>query len=80
MTNIQKIQLVQKTLDEQVRPALQADGGDLELIDVDWDRVIIAFRGMCAQCQVSEYTMAEVVQAKLRIFVSEDIIVEEQKT
>jgi len=80
LTNIQKIQLVQKTLDEQVRPALQADGGDLELIDVDGDRVIIAFRGMCAQCQVSEYTLAEVVQAKLRIFVSEDIIVEEQKT
>ena len=80
LTNIQKIQLVQKTLDEQVRPALQADGGDLELIDVDGDRVIIAFRGMCAQCQVSEYTMAEVVQAKLRVFVSDDIIVEEQKT
>lgn len=80
LTNIQKIQMVQKTLDEQVRPALQADGGDLELIDVDGDRVIIAFRGMCAQCQVSEYTMAEVVQAKLRVFVSDDIIVEEQKT
>ena len=80
LTNIQKIQLVQKTLDEQVRPALQADGGDLELIDVDGDRVIIAFRGMCAQCQVSDFTMAEVVQAKLRIFVSDDIIVEEQKT
>jgi len=80
LTNIQKIQLVQKTLNEQVRPALQADGGDLELIDVDGNRVIIAFRGMCAQCQVSDFTMAEVVQAKLRIFVSEDIIVEEQKT
>lgn len=79
LTNIQKIQLVQKTLNEQVRPALQADGGDLELIDVDGNRVIIAFRGMCAQCQVSDFTMAEVVQAKLRIFVSEDIIVEEQK-
>jgi NifU-like protein len=80
LTNIQKIQLIQKTLDEQVRPALQADGGDLELIDVEGNRVIIAFRGMCAQCQVSEFTMAEVVQGRLREFVSEDLVVEEQKS
>jgi NifU-like protein len=77
LTNIQKIQLIQQTLDQQVRPALQADGGDLELIDVVDNRVIIAFRGMCAQCQVSEFTMAEVVQAKIREFVSEDLNVEE---
>ena len=61
-------------------PALQADGGDLELIDVEGNRVIIAFRGMCAQCNVSEFTMAEVVQARLREFVSEDLVVEEQKS
>jgi NifU-like protein len=79
LTNIEKIQLIQKTLDQQVRPALQADGGDLELIDVEGNRVIIAFRGMCAKCQVSEFTLAEVVQARLREFVSEDLIVEEKK-
>jgi len=79
LTNIQRIALVQRTLDEQVRPALQADGGDLELIDVDGSRVIIAFRGMCAQCHAAEYTMADVVQAKLREFVGEEIEVEEQK-
>ena len=31
LTNIQKIQLVQQTIDEQIRPALRADGGDIEL-------------------------------------------------
>jgi NifU-like protein len=80
LTNIQKIQLIQQTLDQQVRPALQADGGDLELIDVDGARVVVALRGMCAHCKVSEFTMAEVVQAKLREFVSPDLIVEEQKS
>ena len=79
LTNIQRIALVKRTLDEQVRPALQADGGDLELIDVEGHRVIVAFRGMCAQCHAAEYTMADVVQAKLREFVGEDIEVEEQK-
>ena len=79
LTNIQKIQLIQRTLDQQVRPALQADGGDLELIDVIGNRVIVAFRGMCAQCRTAEFTLAEVVEAKLQEFVSEDLRVEEQK-
>ena len=79
MTNIEKIKLIQQTLDEQVRPALQADGGDLELIDVEGSRVIIAFRGMCAQCQAAEFTMAQVVQRRLREFVSDDLVVEEQQ-
>ena len=78
-TNIQKIKLIEKTLDEQVRPALQTDGGDIELIDVVGNRVIIALRGMCAQCQVADFTLNDVVQARLREFVSPDIVVEEQK-
>jgi len=80
LTNIQKIQLIQQTLDQQVRPALQADGGDLELIDVEGVKVLVALRGMCAQCHASGVTMAEVVQAKLREFVSPDLVVEEHKS
>ena len=80
MTNIQKIRSIQETLDRHVRPALQADGGDVELIDlVDNNRVVIAFRGMCAQCPTAEFTMREVVEAKLREFVSSDLMVEEQR-
>ena len=79
LTNIQKIQLVQQTIDEQIRPALRADGGDIELIDIEGNNVLVAFRGMCAQCKMAEFTMKDVVQAKLREFVSDDIFVEEQK-
>ncbi len=79
LTTIQKIKLIEQTLDQQVRPALQADGGDLELIDVDGNNVIIALRGMCSQCQVAEFTLAEVVQKRLREFVSDDLVVVEQK-
>ncbi|MBP7049963.1 MAG: Fe-S cluster assembly protein NifU [Phycisphaerae bacterium] len=79
LTTIQKIQLIQQTINEQVRPALRAHGGNIELIDVEGDKVIIAFRGMCAQCKVSEFTMRDVVEAKLREFVSEDLCVEEDK-
>jgi len=79
LTNIQKIQLIQQTINEQIRPALRADGGNIELIDVEGDKVIVAFRGMCAQCQLAEFTMRDVVEAKLREFVSENLVVEEQK-
>jgi len=77
LTNIQKIQLIQQTINEQIRPALRAHGGNIELIDVAGDKVVIAFRGMCAQCKVSEFTMKDVVEAKLREFVSEGLYVEE---
>lgn len=79
LTNIQRIQLIQQTINEQIRPALRADGGNIELIDVEGDKVIVALRGMCAKCQLAEFTMRDIVEARLREFVSENLIVEEQK-
>ena len=77
LTNIQKIQMIQQTINEQIRPKLKADGGDIELIDVEGNKVIVAFRGMCAQCKMAEFTMKDVVEAKLREFVSQELVVEE---
>ncbi len=79
LTNIQKIQLIQQTINEQIRPALRADGGDIDLIDVDGNTVIVAFRGMCSQCKMAEFTMKDVVQARLKEFVSEDLVVVEER-
>lgn len=79
LTNIQKIQLIQQTINEQIRPALRADGGDIDLVDVEGNKVIVAFRGMCAKCKMAEVTMKDVVEAKLKEFVSDDLFVEEQK-
>jgi NifU-like protein len=79
LTNIQKIQLIQETINEQIRPALRADGGDIDLIDIEGSKVLVAFRGMCARCKMAEFTMKDVVQARLREFVSDELIVEEVK-
>ena len=65
-------------MQEQIRPAMRAHGGDIELVDVVADKVIVAFRGMCASCKMTGYTMKEVVEAKLREYVSPDLVVEEQ--
>ena len=79
LTNIQKIQLIQQTINEQIRPALRAHGGNVELLDVEGNKVVVAFRGMCAQCTLAELTMKDVVEAKLKEFVSEELFVEEDK-
>ena len=79
LTNIQKIQMIQQTINEQIRPALRAHGGNIELIDVEGNKVTVAFREMCAQCKLAEFTMKDVVEAKLREFVSEGLFVEEDK-
>ena len=80
MTMLQKIKLIQETLDNVVRPMLKKDGGDLELVDVDGDLVTVSFRGMCAGCNVAQVTLKDVVEAKLREFVSPTITVQEDKS
>ena len=77
LTNIQKMQLIQQTINEQIRPALRAHGGNIELIDIIGNKVLVAFRGMCAQCKLAEFTMKDVVEAKLKEYVSEELFVEE---
>lgn len=77
LTNIQKIKLIEETLGREVVPALKADGGDLELIDVDGDKVYVALRGKCSFCPSSEFTLKQYVESKLREFVSDEIVVEE---
>jgi NifU-like protein len=76
LTNLRKMQLIQETLENEVRPQLWADGGDLELIDIDGSKVQIAFRKACAGCVSSGYT-ARFVEQKLRDLVADDITVEE---
>ncbi|MDD6181188.1 MAG: Fe-S cluster assembly protein NifU [Desulfovibrionaceae bacterium] len=77
MTNVQRMQLVMRAIDEEIRPRLATDGGDIELVDVDGPRVVVALRGRCSQCRSSHVTIKDLVEKQLREHVSPDIIVEE---
>jgi NifU-like protein len=79
LTTIEKIRLIEQTIDREIRPMLKNDGGDIELIDVEGSRVKVALRGMCAGCHVAHFTLKDVVEVKLREFVSSDLTVEEAK-
>jgi NifU-like protein len=77
MTNLQRINRIQEVIESEIRPLLQADGGDVDLVDVDGKNVQVAFRGHCAWCPVSDVTLKGSVQAKLRELVDPEIIVED---
>jgi NifU-like protein len=77
LTTIQKIKLIEETLDREIKPALNQDGGDIQLVDVDGDRVIVKLKGRCAACAMSEVTIKDYVESKLKELVSTDLVVEE---
>ena len=73
MTQLQKIKKIEEIVNNEIRPMLQRDGGDLELVDVRGDDVIVAFRGACVGCASASITRSSLVEAKLREFVSPSI-------
>jgi NifU-like protein len=79
MTNIQKIKLIEETLDREIRPALQKDGGNIDLIDVDGDRIYVKLIGTCASCKASQITLKHYVESRLREMVTPELVVEEVK-
>ncbi len=52
---------------QDVRPSLQADGGDIEFIDVSEDGVVtVKLQGACAGCPMSQMTLKNGVEKYLK--------------
>ncbi|WP_027361293.1 Fe-S cluster assembly protein NifU [Halodesulfovibrio aestuarii] len=77
LSNIERMQLVMKVLNEEIRPRLKQDGGDVELIDIDGHFVKVALRGMCTSCPSSKLTLKNVVEKALQEQVEPEISVVE---
>ncbi len=61
---------VEKAL-ESIRPALQADGGDIELINVEDGVVKVRLIGACGGCPMSSMTMSQGVEQAVKKAVPE---------
>jgi len=62
---------------EKVRPALQADGGDIELVDVTDDGTVkVRLKGACAGCPMSQMTLKNFVENILKKNIPEVKVVE----
>ena len=52
---------------EQIRPSLQADGGDVELVEVtDQGVVKVELQGACAGCPMSQMTLKNGIEKQLK--------------
>ncbi len=68
---------VEKVLDE-IRPGLQTDGGDVELVDVTEDGVVkVKLTGACAGCPMSTVTLKMAIEKRLKEKISEVKAVEQ---
>lgn len=75
LTNLQKITLIQQVLEEDIKPFLAKDGGDLELIDIEGDLVKVTLKGACGSCASSTATLKGGIEARLKEKVSQDLTV-----
>jgi Fe-S cluster biogenesis protein NfuA len=52
---------------EEIRPHLQADGGDIELVDVTEDNEVqVRLQGRCKGCPMSQLTLAMVIERTIK--------------
>ncbi len=71
-----QIALIDIVLDEQVRPALMADGGNVKVLDVtDGERVLIQYQGACGSCGASVGGTLSFIERALRKGVYNELIV-----
>ncbi len=61
---------------EEIRPSLQADGGDIELVDVVDGVVKVRLKGACAGCPMSQMTLSNGVERVLKERIPEVVRVE----
>lgn len=76
LTTIEKIMQIQQVIDDEVRPVLMADGGDVTLYDVQGDRVLVKLQGACGSCSSSTDTLKYAIEAQLQRRVLSTLVVE----
>ena len=61
LTQVQRVMKVNEVI-EKLRPSLQADNGDVELVEVTEDKVFVNMKGACMGCQMASVTLGGIQQ------------------
>ena len=65
-------QRIEAVLDADIRPGLRADGGDIEVVGVDEDRIVqVRMKGACQGCPSSTMAMTFGIEAALKARIPE---------
>lgn len=73
----QKILKINNIIENQISPELRKDGGDITLVDIDGNKVMVKLRGKCSGCKNSHMTLKMFVETTLRDTVDKSIEVVE---
>ncbi len=65
-----------KAVLDKIRPSLQADGGDVELVAVEEGVVKVRLKGACAGCPMSQMTLKNGIEKYLKREIPEVVAVE----
>jgi len=62
----------------EVRPGVQADGGDVELVRIDGATAYLRLSGACTGCPMASSTLADFVGERIRLYAPEirDVVAE----
>jgi len=77
LTQTQKILKISKVIEQQISPELQKDGGDIEFIDLDGNKVKVKLTGMCQGCKNAQMTIKSFVESILKDKVDTNLEVEQ---
>jgi Fe-S cluster biogenesis protein NfuA len=55
----------------EVRPAVQADGGDVTLVSIDGGVVTVRLTGACRGCPMADSTLSDFVAERIRLYAPE---------
>ncbi len=61
---------------KEIRPSLQVDGGDVELVDVENGIVKVRLTGACAGCPMSQMTLKQGIESYIKKAIPEVLSVE----
>lgn len=79
LTQTQKIIKINTIIESQISPELKKDGGDIELVDINENKVYVKLKGYCSRCKNSHLTLKSFVESTLREVLGEEIEVIEVK-
>lgn len=73
LTKTQMIIKINNIIEQYISSELRKDGGDIELIDVDENKIKVRLTGRCQMCNRSQLTLTHFVEATLREHINENI-------
>ena len=64
--NLEELKINVETALQEIRPYLEADGGNISLVEINEDTVSVQLEGACLGCSVNQTTLKNGVEATIK--------------